>query len=219
MRQRLLVALWLFTATAAGWSSTRLKGRQSSRLYSTGRVVRLAVRPFAGPHSKPSSPLYTTRKQERDSLLALVSGAVDDYNHYRTIALANTTDRAISILTTDCLEFLEAHNYPVQLGDLGENILVDGFKFNDLIPDSVYSLGHEVIIQVTEPIVACANLCKLDYINNPEKTPKQRIQACNEFLDVLDLAPGLRGWYAKVLKEGTIEKNCDMVKVDAYKEE
>jgi hypothetical protein len=62
-----------------------------------------------------------------------------------------------------------------------------------------------VVLEITEPIIPCANLCKLPYINNEQKTPKERIQACQHFLDLLDKESGLRGWYAKVIQEGRIE--------------
>jgi len=185
---------------------------QSSR----GRVTRLAVRSFHPIHSKPSSNEYTTRKEARESIVAHRDGADGDYNHYRKMALNNTPDRAISILTTDTLKYLKAHNYPVQAGDLGENILVDGLKFADFGPGRIFLIGQgdaSVILQVTEPMIACANLCKLPYINEDSLLPRERISKCSQMIKTLNTEPGLRGWYAKVLREGAINLNAEVIEM------
>lgn len=185
---------------------------QSSR----GRVTRLAVRSFHPVHSKPSSNEYTTRKEARESIIAHRNGAAGDYNHYRKVALGNTPDRAISILTTDTLKYLKAHNFPVQAGDLGENILVDGLKFADFEPGQIFLIGQgdtSVILQVTEPMIACANLCKLPYINEDSLQPRERISKCSQMVKALNIEPGLRGWYAKVLREGAISLNAEVIEM------
>lgn len=185
---------------------------QSSR----GRVTRLAVRSFHPIHSKPSSNEYTTRKESRESIVAHRTGVAGDYNHYRKMSLGNTPDRAISILTTDTLEYLKAHNYPVKAGDLGENILVDGLKFADFGPGRIFCIGHgdaSVILQVTEPMIACANLCKLPYINEHSLLPRERISKCSQMIKSLNTEPGLRGWYARVLREGAINLNAEVIEM------
>jgi MOSC domain-containing protein YiiM len=96
-----------------------------------GKVVRLAVRKYHPQHSKPSSREYTTRKAECSTLCIQIQGCHGDYNHYRSLALHSTPDRAVSLLTCDVLENLRAI-YPkaaIMEGDLGENILVDFSSF------------------------------------------------------------------------------------------
>jgi MOSC domain-containing protein YiiM len=189
-----------------------------------GRVIRVAAREYHPEDSKPSSRKYTTRKVARDSIQVSKEGVALDYNHYRTLALKGTPDRALSILTTDCMELLQSHKFPVQDGDLGENVLVEGIDYRFFVPGNVYRFtsntedGNEdkegcVIVEVTEPMPPCGNLCKLPYINNPEKTPKERVATCQEMLSILDQQPGLRGWYAKVLQEGDIRPNCRVCQV------
>ena len=67
------------------------------------------------------------------------------------------------------------------IGDLGENILVDGVDCNffqigeryrfsserDGDAGSKEASTNEVIVEITEPMEPCANLCKLSYINDP----------------------------------------------------
>ena len=178
-------------------------------------ISRLAVRSFHPTDSRPSSRNYTTRKSEQESAFVGRNGLDQDYNHYRSIALSNTSDRAVSLVTDDVLEYLQSEGYPVQPGDMGENVEIRDLAFHELRVGDRFGFfpGKEtdetlslVEIEITEPIVACANLCKLSYINDEKLTPTERIERCQTFLEKLDQIPGLRGWYAKVLKEGIIFK-------------
>jgi MOSC domain-containing protein YiiM len=191
---------------------------------SVGRVIRVAAREYHPEDSKPSSRKYTTRKVARDSIQVSKEGVATDYNHYRTLALKGTPDRALSILTTDCMDLLQSHKFPVQDGDLGENVLVEGIDYRFFVPGNVYRFtpstkdGSEdeegcVIVEITEPMPPCGNLCKLPYINDPEKTPKERVATCQEMLQILDQQPGLRGWYAKVLQGGDIGTDCRVCQI------
>jgi MOSC domain-containing protein YiiM len=196
-----------------------------------GRVIRLAARSYHPVHSKPSSREYTTRKIQQSSVQICKEGVSNDYNHYRTVALKNTPNRAVSILTTDCLEYIKAYQYPVCDGDLGENILVHGLHYRFFQVGARYSFrgssgtscsqkhddnANVVVLEITEPMTACGNLCKLPYINDEQKSPKERIATCQHFLDLLDKESGLRGWYAKVIQEGRIECGA-MVQREANK--
>jgi hypothetical protein len=146
-------------------------------------------------------------------------GMEGDYNHYRQTVLNNTLDRAISILTTDCYTLLQRHGYPdVVWGDLGENILVANVNYTFFRPHTRYrfeQVNHEttdtinsssrnsfVDLLITEAMVPCANLCTLPFINNPQLSRTDRVQSCHTLLQLLDQAPGLRGWYAAVVHPG-----------------
>ena len=64
---------------------------------------------------------------------------------------------------------------------------------------------EETIIEVTEPMDPCANLCKLPYINNPLiSSAKERVGRCQYLITALFQKEGLRGWYAKVVQGGVI---------------
>jgi MOSC domain-containing protein YiiM len=200
-----------------------------------GKVMRIAARKYHPQNSKPSSREYTTRKDEFESLSITKEGCVDDYNHYRTMALESTPDRAISLLTCDVMTSLRA-TYPkykqlIQDGDLGENILIDGVSFGyfkigkQYCIDSLNVVTDEnntnttkptsriVVLEITEPIEPCANLCKLPYINDDSMTPKDRIQRCQEFIAHLDRFDGYRGWYAKVVEEGIVKRGASIFEI------
>ncbi len=176
----------------------------------TGIVIRTATRKYDAQHSKPSSPLYTTKKDTRAQIMIKPEGVEGDYNHYRTTALSSTPDRAVSILTTDVMQHLENAGYTkVQVGDLGENIYVDGvdYKFFEVGKKYKFSNrsnndGESVIVEITERIEPCGNLCKLSFINDEELPPTERFENCKKFLLYLDQRDGIRGWYAKVIGDG-----------------
>jgi MOSC domain-containing protein YiiM len=213
---------------------------EDSNSKAAGVVVRLAARQFDADSSKPSSRSYTTRKVElASSKKAHITeeGVQGDYNHYRTVALKSTKDRAVSLLTSDVMAALRSHypKYVIENGDLGENILVDDVSFDFFQIGKRYkfvitpadenegssssssspSSSHKsVILEITEKMDPCANLCKLSYINDESLQPKQRIAGCQDFLQFLDRYDGYRGWYAKVIQEGTIQKGAKVVLLD-----
>jgi hypothetical protein len=82
--------------------------------------------------------------------------------------------------------------------DKGIDFMKNGDDQDEPVPSSA------VLLEITEPIIPCANLCKLSFINDELKTPQDRIQTCQHFLEALGQDQGLRGWYAKVLQEGEI---------------
>ena len=181
-----------------------------------GRVIRVSVRPYQLPEgSLPSSRYYTTRKESVPMIVATEAGALGDYNHYRSVALQSTVTRAISILTTDVNSYVRNLDggYFATIGyrdgDLGENILVDGVDFTYFQVGIQYrfsssssssSVGNptteDVVVEITEKIEPCMNLCKLSYIKSEGR--------CKYLIEALAEEDGLRGWYAKVIQGGII---------------
>lgn len=165
------------------------------------------MKPYNVTTFKPSSRFYSTRKISVQEVSVTPEGAESDYNHYRTTALKSTPDRAISILTADAMEWLKGQSpayAAARDGDLGENLFVGGLAYDSFQVGQRYKVGTSVVLEVTEPVVPCANLCKLSYINSPDKSPKERVQACKDFIELLERKDGLRGWYAKVVVAGHV---------------
>lgn len=225
---RLFLVLTLLRQWASSWVLASSRARYDihylgatklshDNAMSVGYVRRLAAGEYDEENSKPSSRFYTTRKvEQKQGIVVSKAGVHGDYNHYRMIALKGTPNRAISLLTTDAMELLRSYQYPVMDGDLGENILLDGIRFSFFEPGKQYRLkcsADEVILEVTEPVTPCANLCKLPFINDETKTPKERIKECQDFISLLDSKPGLRGWYAKVIREGAVSPESVLTQV------
>jgi MOSC domain-containing protein YiiM len=206
----------------------------STTMMTQGTVLRTAFRKYHPKDSKPSSRKYTTRKDSQDEGIQIrFHGIVHDYNDYRTTAKNSTLDRAVSLWTTDVLELLQAYGYDqVQPGDLGENLSVEdipytffqvGQRYRFFSPpamDDDEAKEDAVVLEITERIEPCGSLCVLPYINSDTLLqPKERVKRCQDFLKLLDQHDGLRGWYAKVLREGTIRPGNIVVKVEDPKEE
>jgi MOSC domain-containing protein YiiM len=196
---------------------------------SQGLVIRTAARPHqSSGGSIPSSQHYTTRKPSLPIISVSEKGVAGDYNHYRTVALKSTADRAISILTHDVTSYIQSLDggffASYTDGDLGENVLVKGVDFsffkvggryrfsqkssnngNGSSSTSAVESAGDVIIEVTEPMEPCANLCKLPFINDQTlSSARERVAKCQRFIEALGVKDGLRGWYAKVLSGGVI---------------
>jgi len=129
------------------------------------------------------------QKFATNTLIVGINGCDDDYNDYRTKHKQSTNDRAISLITTGLLDDFNNEEWPILPGDLGENITISGSIRFEI--GGKYSIGN-VILQITEDIEPCNKLMFLPYVGRDKKTL---------FLKMLE---GRRGWYAKVLVEGTI---------------
>jgi len=205
------------------WATTKANSvsTKESPSQRKGKVTRTAARAYqVGGGSIPTSRLYTTRKDSSSSVRVTDEGVMGDYNHYRTVALKSTGDRALSILTEDVNSLIKTidngfYEKKYREGDLGENVLVDGVDFDFFTigktyrftsqPEGAVASPDDVMIKITEPMEACANLCKLPYINDPSiEQPKEKIARCKLIIEALNQMPGLRGWYAKIIHPGTI---------------
>lgn len=180
----------------------------------TGKIIRCAAKSYDKEASKPSSRQYTTRKNELPLLHVTPNGVTGDYNHYRSIALKGTPNRAISILSTDAIHSIQSNELysTIQPGDLGENILIEGLPYNYFKIGGLYQLGEKLLVEITERIEPCANLCKLSFINDASLAPKEKMQKCMGFLESLDDVDGKRGWYAKIIGDGGVVKVGDEVR-------
>ena len=147
---------------------------EEQRKRGIGRVTRTAFRNNQGDKSKPGRPGYTTHKDAQPFIDIESSGVLGDYNHYRTIALGSTPDRAVCILTSDVLAYVrdEPIFSRLQDGDLGENVLIDQLSYSFFEVGKRYRFSKKeggvdgVIIEITEPAVPCAS----KYSHNPMHT-------------------------------------------------
>lgn len=127
-------------------------------------------------------------------------GLEGDYNIYRSESKGNSPDHAVLLMSEDILAQLRSEGWGVQNGDLGENITLSGIEYSSMKLGDKFSLG-EIEIQITEACRPCINLSVLPYVENKVK----------EFMGTLK---GRRGWYAKVLKEGRIEIDDHITRLD-----
>lgn len=118
-------------------------------------------------------------------------GLEGDYNRYRSERLAGDPDQAVLLYPVEMIRRLNEEGWPVNPGDLGENITTEGLADVAFTSGSVYQVG-EAVVEVTKPCDPCRNLSVLPYIGHERK---------KEFIKALVKR---RGWYARVLKEGRV---------------
>lgn len=149
-----------------------------------GRVVSLSIKPRTpGERGLPKGVVA--------SLEIRATGAVGDFNNYRSHELHGDTDCALLLLTEDILGELREQGWPVEPGHLGENALIAGIGNSELRPGLAVRLG-EARVQISKACDPCTELYVLGYVGKTRGP---------EFIRALH---GRRGWYARVLEEGTV---------------
>lgn len=119
------------------------------------------------------------------------TGAVGDFNHYRTEELPGDLDQAVLVLTDEILTALGAEGWPVRPGDLGENLTLADIPEADLKPGVRLRLG-EVLLEISLACDPCTVLYALPYVGSGRGP---------EFIRALH---GRRGWYSRVIRPGTV---------------
>jgi MOSC domain-containing protein YiiM len=118
-------------------------------------------------------------------------GLAGDYNRFRKEKKKNDPDMAVMILSTDILDALNNEGWPVNPGDLGENITLTNIDY------SIMALGdrlniRDVTLEISLMCDPCTNLNNLPYVGKEKST---------SFIKTLMKR---RGWYARVLKPGEV---------------
>ncbi|HEV8150174.1 MAG TPA: MOSC domain-containing protein [Gemmatimonadales bacterium] len=146
----------------------------------------------AGLNVKPKTPGEPGLPKAPVPLLQLTAtGAGGDFNRYRTNTLGGDPDSAVLLLTEDILVDLRAEGWPVEPGELGENVLLAGIPNAALEPGRQVRLGA-ALLEVTRACQPCTELHTLPYVGAAHGP---------EFVRTLH---GRRGWYARVLHEGDV---------------
>jgi MOSC domain-containing protein YiiM len=152
-----------------------------------GRVQRLGRKPQTpGERGLP--------KPAVDAARITAHGVEGDYNVYRHDEARDDPAMAVLLMPLETLRELGREGWPVQPGDLGENITTVGLPYDAFVPGKRFRVGP-VVLEITKACAPCDNLYRLPYVGT-ERGP--------EFLKVL---LGRRGWYARVVSEGQIRTN------------
>lgn len=128
-----------------------------------------------------------------------------DYNNYRSVskALKGTNDRAASIVTEDIYEELNRMGGELAIGDLGENITIGNLCYNELKVGSKLRIGN-VKIEITGNMEACSRLGNQVWAESlGGKLWWNQKKVKTEISELINRKGG-RGWYCKVIKEGTV---------------
>jgi MOSC domain-containing protein YiiM len=153
-----------------------------------GRVVQLNLKPKEGrARGLP--------KRAAGQLTITPEGVEGDYNRWRTEKAGGDPDQAVLLLNDEILADLRSEGWPVQRGDLGENVTVAGLPLDALREGVIVRLG-DAVLEVSKECDPCTVLYNLPYVG---------IERGPEFLRAMH---GRRGWYARVLQGGVVRANA-----------
>jgi MOSC domain-containing protein YiiM len=148
-----------------------------------GRVVQLNLKPKEGrSRGLPKRPVA--------ELTITPDGIEGDYNRWRTEKASGDPDQAVLLLNEEILAALRSEGWPVQPGDLGENVTLAGLPAHALQVGAIVRLG-DAVLELSKACDPCTVLYNLPYVG---------VERGAEFLRVMR---GRRGWFARVLRGGT----------------
>ena len=105
-----------------------------------------------GPGGIPKQPVSEAR--------ATASGLVGDKQRFR---IHGGPNRALCLFSTGDYQSLRRDGVPcANPGTFGENVLVEGLDFTELLPGEQLALGDEVLIELFDVREPCATLKSVD---------------------------------------------------------
>ncbi len=153
-------------------------------------------------NAKPQTPnARGIPKIPVESVNVRFGGLEGDYNLYRMsqqLLNRGDLDKAVMFLPLETIRQLNQEGWPIKPGDLGENMTVEGIPYEAFAVGQRYSVGNAEI-EISKP---CKVLSVLPYVGQ---------EKLKEFVQTL---VNRRGWYARVLKEGSINVQSRFVLVD-----
>ena len=124
-------------------------------------------------------------------------GLSEDFNVYRTEKKAGTLNRAILIFPLETIQQLNMEGWPIEAGHLGENITTTGISYDALAVGTRWKID-DAKVEISEICNPCKNLRVLPYVGLTRIIP---------FVATL---VGRRGWYARILQEGNIQRGAEI---------
>ncbi len=156
----------------------------------SGKILQISV--------KSSTPDEHGLPKKAVSSAEIHFGGVDgDYNNFRQEKKKGEPDMAVMLITQEILDDLNSEGWPVESGDLGENLTISDLSYASIQPEQKYRVGN-ALIQISFKCEPCTYLYSLSYIGF-ERGP--------EFMKTLK---DRRGWYARVLKEGVVQSGDEI---------
>ena len=117
-------------------------------------------------------------------------GLEGDYNRFRE-GQGGDPDRAVCIFSLEVLQSLKEEGHPIEVGSTGENITIQGIKWDSLVEGALLEIG-DVVLELSEPCAPCSKI-GASFIDRSF----DRVNHDREF--------GWSRWLARVLREGTVK--------------
>jgi MOSC domain-containing protein YiiM len=155
-----------------------------------GFVLRVSIKPATA--GEPGLP-----KGAVESAVVGVQGLAGDFNRYRQDSNRGDPDSAVLLVCSETLAGLRDDGWPVQPGDLGENLTLTGVPPDLLGPGRILRIAG-VSLQVSRACEPCTNLYALPYVGESQGPA------------FLKATLGRRGWYARVLSPGVLRTGAEV---------
>ncbi|TPW17619.1 MAG: molybdenum cofactor sulfurase domain containing protein [bacterium] len=68
------------------------------------------------------------------------------------------SSRQVNVLSAEWLESLSPLGYRTKPGEMGEQLIVRGFRVEDLLPGDRFRIGDAVVLEITKPRTGCSRL-------------------------------------------------------------
>ena len=159
----------------------------------TGKILHL--------HQKPKTPgEFGLRKPSAKIGRITAEGLEGDYNDHRTTKKNGHRDMALLVMPVATIDELRSEGWPVEAGDMGENIVTEGIPYSTLQPEVKFKL-ESAVIQISYECDPCYKLHSLPYVGEGRGP---------EFVNTM---MGRRGWYARVIETGevTVGSTCELI--------
>lgn len=123
----------------------------------------------------------------------IIGDAQNDTRHH------GGPDRAVCLYSLEIIRALQREGHPIDIGTAGENLTVEGIKWERVVPGARIRCGGEVELEVASFTNPCKTI-KESFIDGHFRRIAERVY------------PGWSRVYARVLSEGTIRRG-DRVQV------
>jgi len=120
------------------------------------------------------------------SRLGLQNDTQDDKVHH------GGPDRAVCIYSLDKVLALQAEGHPIQPGSVGENLTVEGLRWDRVMPGMRLKVGSSVLLEITSFTAPCTTI-KRAFIDGRFVRISQKVH------------PGWSRVYARVIDEGDLK--------------
>ena len=150
-----------------------------------GKILQISVKPDTpGEHGLPKMSVSSAE---------IHYGGIDgDYNNYRQEKKKGEPDMALMLITQEILDDLNSEGWPVEKGDLGENLTIGDLPYAAIEPHQIFRVGS-ALLQISFKCEPCTYLYVLPYVGD---------ERGSEFIETVK---DRRGWYARVLEEGSVK--------------
>jgi MOSC domain-containing protein YiiM len=95
---------------------------------------------------------------KHEVISARVSSLGIEGDRQRDLRYHGGPERALCLYSHECIERLRSEGHPIVPGSVGENIVISGLQWNELIPGVRLRLGDELMIEITSYTTPCSKI-------------------------------------------------------------